>query len=506
MKFQSKILLGSLGLLTFSTVCSQNQPNILYIMSDDHGTQAMSCYGHPLSKLLPTPNIDRIASEGMLMQNCFVTNSISTPSRACILTGQYSHKNGAYTLNDPLEPNHPNVAKELQKVGYQTALVGKWHLHKEPSGFNYSSVLIGQGEYYNPRFIDNGNWNGCDENKAKFKTEDGYCTDIIADKTIQWLDKRDKSKPFFMACHFKAPHRPCVPAKRHENLLRDVEIPYPANFNDTHEGKGEYTKSLHMTFDWLEKADLKGLNVEGLTMEEKREGIYQQYMKDYLRVVAAVDENVGRLLKYLDDNGLTDNTIVVYTSDQGFFLGEHGWFDKRIMYEQPLKMPFMIRYPKEIKPKTTNKDFLLNIDFAPTFLDYAGVKKTPAFMQGESFRKNLVGKTPANWRKSMYYRYWMNDDYPHHVAAHYGVRTERYKLIYFYGLSLGRMNHDRKLPPCFEFYDLAKDPEEIRNEYNNPSYKKTISSLKIELLRLKKQYDDEDRKYPEMIELNKKMW
>jgi arylsulfatase A-like enzyme len=219
-----------------------------------------------------------------------------------------------------------------------------------------------------------------------------------------------------------------------------------------------------------------------------------------------VDENVGRLLKYLDDNGLTDNTIVVYTSDQGFFHGEHGWFDKRIMYEQPLKMPFMIRYPKEIKPKTTNKDFLLNIDFAPTFLDYAGVKKTPAFMQGESFRKNLVGKTPANWRKSMYYRYWMNDDYPHHVAAHYGVRTERFKLIYFYGLSLGKMEHNRKLPSCFEFYDLAKDPEEMRNEYNNPAYKKTISSLKIELLRLKKQYDDEDKPYPELIEINKKMW
>jgi arylsulfatase A-like enzyme len=503
---EKKMIICSLGLLSISSVFAKNQPNILYIMSDDHGIQATSCYGQPLSKLLPTHNIDRIANEGMLMQNCFVTNSISTPSRACIMTGQYSHKNGVYTLDDALESCHPNVAKELQKAGYQTAIVGKWHLHKEPIGFNYSSVLIDQGEYYDPRFIDNGNWNGGDENQANFNVVKGYCTDIIADKTMQWLDNRDKSKPFYMACHFKAPHRPCIPAKRHENLLKDTEIPYPSTFNDIHEGKGEYTKSLHMSFDWLEKEDLKEVNVKGIPIEEVRRIAYQTYIKDYLRVVASVDENVGRLLKYLDDNGLTDNTIVVYTSDQGFFLGEHGWFDKRIMYEQPLKMPFIIRYPKEIKAKTTNNDFLLNIDFAPTFLDYAGVKNKPAFMQGESFRNNLIGKTPANWRKSMYYRYWMNDDVPHHVAAHYGVRTQRYKLIYFYGLSLGRATSSKVITPCFEFYDLLSDPLEMKNEYNNPSYQKTIANLKQELLRLKKQYDDEDKQYPELLKKKKKMW
>ena len=498
------------GLTLCAAGCVQAQnkaPNILFIMSDDHTAQAISAYGGPLGKYMPTPNIDRIGNEGARMNNCFVTNSISTPSRACILTGQYSQKNGVYTLADVIDRTHPTVAKELQKAGYQTAIIGKWHLGTEPAGFDYYNVLPGQGRYYSPQLIKKGDWDKGPDGRPKLTEYGGHSTDVIANNAIDYLQSVDCDKPFFLMCHFKAPHRPWEPAHRFKDLLEDEIIPEPDNLNDTYESKGQYTQHLRMSMEHLTRTDLKGETFpENMTRDEKRHWAYQRYIKDYLRCVAGIDENVGRILKYLDENGLTDNTIVIYTGDQGFFLGEHGWFDKRLIYEECLRMPLLIRYPKEIKAGTVNNDIVMNLDFAPLFLDYAETK-TPSYMQGESFRDNLKGQTPYNWRKSMYYRYWMNDDNDHHVAAHYGIRTERYKLVYYYAQPLGIRGANKSiLVPEWEFYDLQNDPAEMYNVYNNPANKDLIARLKKELLQLKEKYEDMDDKYPEMVDLNKKYW
>lgn len=483
----------------------KGRPNIIYIMSDDHASQAVSAYGGILSEILPTPNIDRIAHEGALLRNCFVTNSISTPSRGAILTGQYSQKNGVYTLLDPLDPDHPNVAKCLREAGYQTSIIGKWHLHAEPTGFDYYNVLPGQGRYLNPMLIEKGKWG--DDPRVSCQTGEvykGHSTDVIGSEAIRYMKNRDKNKPFFLMCHFKAPHRPWTPAERYHDLLKDVVIPEPANLLDTYEGKGQYAQLLEMSMENLNSSDLKTEIPENLSRDELRHWAYQRYIKDYLRCVAGVDDNVGRILKYLDDNKLSDNTIVIYTGDQGFFLGEHGWFDKRLMYEECLRMPFVIRYPKEIKPGTINNDIVLNIDFAPLFLDYANANK-PSQMQGESFRLNLLGKTPGNWRTAMYYRYWMNADIHHNVTANYGIRTDRYKLVFYYGKSLGMTGTKNETvePAEWEFYDLKNDPMEMHNIYKDPANKELIHGLKVKLLELKKMYDDEDSKYPEMVEIAK---
>lgn len=308
-------------------------------------------------------------------------------------------------------------------------------------------------------------------------------------------------------CHFKAPHRPWKPAERFKELLKDVEVPEPGNLLDSYKGKGQYTKEIRMGLEFMNRIDLKGESVpDGLTLDEKRHWIYQRYIKDYLRCVAGVDENVGHILKYLDDNGLAENTIVVYTGDQGFFLGEHGWFDKRLMYEESLRMPFLIRYPKEIQQGIVNKDMVLNIDFAPLFLDFAGIS-VPGQMQGVSFRSNLTGKTPPDWRKSMYYRYWLHADGAHNATAHYGIRTERYKLVYYYARALGKTGTGNKpLTPEWELYDLKKDPHEMINRYHQEKSGKLVKKLKAELLELKKRYDDEDSRYPEMEKLNAQYW
>ncbi|MEI6556274.1 MAG: sulfatase [Paludibacter sp.] len=483
------------------------RPNILYIMSDDHAAQAISAYGGMLAKILPTPNIDRIGNEGAILQQCFVTNSISTPSRATCLTGEYSHRNGVYTLSDALDTNHPNVAKELQKAGYQTAIFGKWHLRNKPTGFDDYNVLPGQGEYINPVFIEKGNWEGQDGNKGnEGKKYEGHVTDITAQMTLDYLKKTEKDKPFFVMCHFKAPHRNWIPAERFKDLFKNITIPEPTNLLDTYEGKGEQAQLLRMRLEDMKKNDVKEDIPTGLSRDDLRHWVYQRYMKDYLRCVAGVDESVGELLKYLDDNGLAQNTIVIYTSDQGFYLGEHGFFDKRLMYEESLHTPFLIRYPKEIKPKTVNKDMTVNIDFAPLFMDYAGLSK-PIYMQGESFRKNLIGKTPPDWRKSIYYRYWMNADNAHNVTSHYGIRTERYKLIFFYGRTLG-MSGSKKEDrlPEWEMYDIQSDPMEMFNIYPKMANSSLVKKLKIDLLNLKKQYGDKDSKYPEMKTVLEKYW
>ncbi|WP_347160567.1 sulfatase-like hydrolase/transferase, partial [Parabacteroides distasonis] len=332
------LLLSSICLYDLSavqTAIAQNgAPNIIYIMSDDHASQAVSAYGGILSNILPTPNIDRIAHEGAILRNCFVTNSISTPSRGAIITGQYSQKNGVYTLQDPLNPDHPNVAKCLQQAGYQTVIFGKWHLHAEPTGFDYYNILPGQGRYIDPQLIEKGEWG--DDPRVDHKggkVYKGHSTDVIGSEAIKYMENRDKSKPFFMMCHFKAPHRPWTPAERFKDLLKDVTIPEPENLLDTYEGKGEYAELLRMSMEHLRQTDVKTDIPTDMSRDELRHWAYQLYIKDYLRCIAGIDENVGRILKYLDDNSLAENTVIMYTGDQGFFLGEHGWFDKRLMYE-----------------------------------------------------------------------------------------------------------------------------------------------------------------------------
>jgi len=481
------------------------KPNIVYIMGDDLTSQSISAYGGILSKVFQTPNMDRIADEGIKLTNCFVTNSICAPSRAAILTGQYSQNNGVYTLADKLDSRHPTVAKHLHDAGYYTGMIGKWHLKTEPQGFDYYSILPGQGRYDDPEFISTGEWNKNPDFEMKHgKVNKGYCTDIICNKAINFLKGREKSKPFMLMCHFKAPHRNWIYAPRFEHIFDGITMPEPANLLDTYQTKREYANRLALKMEnFIAPSDLRVPKPKNMTRDEERHWAYQAYIKNYLRCVAGVDENVGRILKYLDDNNLTKNTIVVITGDQGFFMGEHGFFDKRLMYEEALHMPLLIRYPREIKAGTVNSDITMNIDFAPTFMDYAGLKR-PTEMQGVSFRKNLVGKTPKDWRKSMYYRYWMNCDGSHHVTAHYGIRTERYKLIYFYGLPLGKLSAiNRPYTPDWELYDLKNDPNEMKNIYDDPSNKPLIKELKEKLLQLKCKYNDMDIVYPEMVKLDK---
>ena len=479
------------------------RPNIIYIMADDHAFQAISAYGSRLKEVMPTPNIDRLANEGARLDRCFVTNSISTPSRAVMLTGAYSHKNGVYTLNDPLDPQKPTVAKVLQEGGYRTGIFGKWHLHSEPAGFDKYAILPGQGRYQDPILICKDSLNGVPFNQAKGAVYPGHETDVVADRALEFLEQSRQGQPFFLMCHFKAPHRTWIPAARFEDFLKDVEIPEPGNLLDTYEGRNEYMNMLRMSMEhFVPGYDLKVESFPaGMDRDQIRKWAYQLYLKDYLRCIAGIDENVGRILDYLDQKGLSENTIVVYTSDQGFYLGEHGWFDKRLMYEESLRTPFLIRYPKEIKAGSVNHDITVNIDFAPTFLDYAGME-APNEMQGESIRRNLQGKTPRNWREAMYYRYWMHDDPDHHVPAMYGIRTDRYRLTFVYGKALGKTGTGKaEITPSWEFFDLKKDPSEMHDLYNDPSHKKVITQLKVKLLQLKKQYDDTDRNYPEMIEV-----
>ncbi|MBM3762015.1 MAG: sulfatase [Acidobacteria bacterium] len=436
------------------------RPNILFMMSDDHASHAISAYG---SKINKTPNIDRIAREGVRLENCFCTNSICTPSRASILTGQYSHKNGVKTLAESLDPKSRSVAKYLQEDGYQTAVIGKWHLGGEPQGFDHWRILPGQGAYYDPMFIEQGG-------RKKYT---GYCTDLITDFALEFLDKRDVNKPFFMMCHHKAPHRAWEPAPKYKDFLKDVTVPEPSNLYEA----ARHGEKMRVGEDFTER-DLKQKPPEGLTGNALRKWAYQVYIKDYLRCVQSVDESVGRVLDYLDRNGLRDNTLVIYASDQGFFLGDHGLYDKRLMYDEALRMPFVARYPREIPAGSVNRDILLNVDFAHTFMDYA-ILGRDQYMDGESFRTNLQGRTVDNWRQSMYYRYWMHDDSAHHVPAHYGVRTKDHKLICFH-----------EGGPQWELYDLKRDPKEMKNLYAEASQGETVKRLKRELTRLQHKYTD----------------
>ena len=501
--------------ITNQSKVEKSQPNIVFIMSDDHAYQAVSAYGHGLNN---TPNIDRIATEGAIFNRGFVTNSICAPSRAVMLTGKHSHINGKVDNILPFNWDQDNFAKSLQKSGYQTAMVGKIHLNGLPQGFDYSNVLPGQGQYYNPDFIENGV-------KKKY---DGYVTTVTTDIALDWLNnKRKKDKPFLLLYHQKAPHRTWMPEEKYFTLFDDKKFTPPANFFDDYKGRvasAKHEMGIYKDMDVV--YDLKMLDKENeiktpyrkwfqgqynrMTAEQKAawdayydpiinkfkadnlEGKelalwkFNRYMQDYLRTIQSVDDGVGEILDYLKENGLTENTIVVYTSDQGFYLGEHGWFDKRFMYEESFRTPLLIKYPKEIKAGTVINEMVQNLDFAPTFLDYAGVEISKD-IQGESFRK-LVKNEVSEWRDAIYYTYY---EFPgeHHVKRHYGVRTDRYKLIHFY--------YDIDV---WELYDLETDPSEMNNLYGNPEYKKIQENMHQRLIEIRRKYGDSKELNKEHLE------
>jgi arylsulfatase A-like enzyme len=464
------------------------RPNIVFIFSDDHAYQAIGAYGDP-RKLIETPGIDRLATEGMRFGRCLVTNSICGPSRACVLTGKYSHVNGFYNnTNSRFDGSQTTFPKLLQGAGYQTAIIGKWHLVSDPTGFDEWHILPGQGVYYNPPMIRNG---------QRVKHE-GYVTDIITDLSLDWLRGRDRSRPFLLMCQHKAPHREWEPPLRLLGHDKDRTYPEPPTLFDDYSGRGpaEHRQDMMIARTMNDK-DLKLTPPPQLTAEQKRawdayygprneafrkadpkgddlvRWKYNRYLHDYLACIKGVDESVGRLLKYLDDEGLAENTIVVYTSDQGFYLGEHGWFDKRWIFEESLKTPLLVRWPGVVQPGRVNSDIVSNIDFAATFLEAAGLPN-PGDMHGRSLVPVLRGRTPPDWRKSLYYHYYEYPG-PHDVRRHYGVVTDRYKLVHFYGPDID----------SWELFDLREDPRELRSVLGNPEYASVRKDLEHELERLR---------------------
>lgn len=482
------------------------RPNIVFIMSDDHGYQAISAYGDSLNY---TPNLDRLAAEGMLFNRAFVNNSLCAPSRATVLTGKSSNMNGIKGNGDEVfDGSQETFPKLLQQAGYQTAMIGKWHLVSNPTGFNFWNILPGQGEYYNPDFIDS----------TGTKRVQGYVTDLTTDKAIDWLNKRDTTKPFCVLVWNKAPHRDWMPALKYLHEFDSADIKVPATFFDDYatrtravkEQKMEISKWLAPNYDLKENLGITKITerldsnwmaiFNRLNPDEKKAFIdaytpkndafkkanlkgkdlaiwkYERYVKDYLRTIQSVDDNVGRLMDYLKEKGLDKNTIVIYTSDQGFYLGEHGWFDKRFMYEPSFRTPLIVKWPQVIKPGSKSNDMVMNMDLAETLLDAAHVK-IPEDMQGRSMLPIWQGKTPDDWRKYVYYHYYESGG-EHNVAKHVGVRSDRYKLINYYE------NGD------WELYDLQKDPHELNNVYNNPDYKQIQDSLKNELQVQMKKFND----------------
>ena len=490
-------------------------PNIVFIMADDHAFQAISAYGHPLGKLAPTPNIDRIARNGALFTHSFCTNSICGPSRAVILTGKHSHINGFRMNGDRFNGEQPTLPKYLQKIGYQTAVVGKWHLYGAPTGFDYWDILNDQGTYYNPQFIQ--------DSDTTLIT--GYATDIITEKAIGWLQQNSNSgKPFFLMLHHKAPHRNWMPALRHINRFDSVTFPLPDSYFPTFENQQAAMEQQQTIYkDMYEGYDLKmttGLgdselahspwktDFDRMTPEQRQawDNAYQpkndafhkaglsgkaldiwkgqRYLQDYLATIVAVDESVGRVLDYLEEQGLSENTLVVYTSDQGFYLGENGWFDKRFMYEESLRMPLLMQLPGVIRPGSTIDAMVQNLDFAQTFLDLAGGSEYTEGMQGRSFKGLLDGSMdPGNFRDLVYYHYY---DFPafHMVKKHYGIRTKRYKLIHFYD------DND-----AWEFYDLEKDPGEKHNAISETRYAESITAMHRKLDSIQKEYGVTSREF-----------
>ena len=500
------------ALLGVSATCHAQQhnelpvkhPNIIFIMSDDHAYQAISAYGSDVSKLAPTPNLDRIANNGMRFNRCLVTNSLSGPSRATILTGKYSHENGflANEFGPVFDSSQQTFPKLLQQAGYQTAIVGKWHLYSNPTGFDYWEIFPGQGNYYNPDFItENGT-----------KPVAGYATELVTQKSIEWLKNRDATKPFMLMVYHKAPHRNWMPGPHELGLYENTTFPEPSTLFDDYSGRGKAEHEQDMNIEHtmeipydlkmysdpkqlygLERMDkqqrkswdsiyhplIQNFNQSNLKGKELVKWKYQRYMRDYLACIAGVDKSVGEILDYLKQSGLDKNTVIIYASDQGFYLGEHGWFDKRFMFEESERTPLLIEWNNVVKPHSVNNDLVSNLDFAETFLDIAGVK-VPKNMQGESMLPILKGHTPKDWRKEHYYHYY---EYPgvHKVKRHYGITTDRYKLIHFY------YDIDE-----WELFDLKNDPNELKNEFNNPKYADVKRDLMKRLKKLMAKYQDSD--------------
>jgi arylsulfatase A-like enzyme len=498
--------LGTIPLLArCAPALGREKPNILFIFSDDHAVQAISAYG---SRINRTPNIDRIANEGAIFLNSFCTNSICAPSRAVVLTGKHSHVNGKTdnSAQAPFDTSQPTFNKNLQAAGYQTAMIGKWHLRSDPEGFDFWQVLPGQGHYYNPDF----------RTPAGEVRMEGYVTDLVTDLALDWLKTgRNPDQPFLLMCQHKAPHRNWMPGPDHLMTYEDEEIPEPETLFDDYRDRASPAADQEMTIrDHLQPAyDLKitpedpedpenlfsgygrmtaaqkaawdaayeprnarfrAADPQG---DERVRWYYQRYIKDYLRCIAGIDDNVGRILDYLDSSGLAQDTLVVYCSDQGFYLGEHGWYDKRWMYEQSLSMPFLARWPGRIAPGTRIPHLIQNIDYAPTFLEMAG-QPVPTDIQGESLLGLMTGSGVRQWRESIYYHYYEHPQ-PHRVAPHYGVRTDRFKLVYYYGTDE------------WELFDLVEDPGEMKSVYGDPSRAELVAELKSELRRLRVLYEDD---------------
>jgi len=495
----------------------KTRPNILFIMSDDHTSQAVGVYGGRLQALNPTPTLDKLAAEGIVMENAFCTNAICTPSRACIMTGQYSAVNGVTDLNGKLEPARQYLAHEMKQAGYQTAVIGKWHLKERPEAFDYYKVLHSQGDYFDPFFYERGAtetvtkqyWWG----PATYKnvtSMQGHSTDCIADSALEWFQElRDPDQPFFLKLQFKAPHDYFEYAPRYEDYLADVEIPEPASmwnnerngsiatrgvddellpYIGTSVGARHYRRNMvdDENAPWAHKVD------RSLTGDAAKKQAYQLYLKAYLRCVKGVDDNVKRVLDYMEREGILDNTVVIYTGDQGFYLGEHDYIDKRWGYEEAMRMPFIVRYPKGIPAGTRSDAIVENVDYPAMMLDYAGVD-TPDYMQGRSFRSIMEsGKEPKDWKQAAYYHYWMHMVH-HENPAHIGIRTKKFKLLYFYGAAEDAT--EAETPPAWELYDLENDPQEMNNLYENPEYAQIIEQLKGQLKALRADYGEDDPKF-----------
>ncbi len=510
---RNSIFIFSASLFLAFGIANAERPNILFIFSDDHARRAISAYGYDLAKIAPTPNIDRLANEGAMFRNSFCANSICGPVRATVMTGLHSHKNGLMRNDSGAFDNTQwNFAKELRKSGYTTAAVGKWHLKSDPTGFDYWEVYPNQGSYYNPVFR---------QMDGTTKKDMGYCTDLVIGKAIKWLGERDKEKPFVLMCQFKAPHRTFSPPLRHLGAFDGVEIPEPSTLFDDYanrsptlaENEMEIDRHMHWQYDLKVRKDEPGAGdlmpnrfgdkeYSRMTPEQKAKWDayfgpknqeflkeyasgklsdkdivrwkYQRYLKNYLGAARAVDESVGKLLDYLDEQDLAKNTVVIYGSDQGFFLGEHGWFDKRWMFEESLEMPFLIRWPGVIQPGLRPKGMIQNIDYAPTFLDMAGLP-APDRLDGRSIVPLLKGETPDDWRDAIYYAYYELGE--HNVPQHFGVRTATHKLFYL-------PNHKE-----WQLFDLVKDPQELVDQSNNPEYAEVRKELEEKYHELRKKYD-----------------
>ena len=493
--------------LALDDAAAAPHPNIIFIMSDDHTSQAVGAYGGHLAPLNPTPTIDRLAEGGIRFDRVFTPYSICTPSRANIFSGQHSQTNGVQILGQSLLPERQYLPTEFKKAGYQTAVIGKWHLRAEPAAFDYYTVLPGQGDYFDPTFRVQGPkpWPENTIQKVGY-----HSTDAITELTLDWLENvRDPDRPFFLAHHYKAPHDMFDNAPRYDDYLADVTIPEPANLREPLAGSlATIGKGSGMSkYARWRLGERIGVDTR-LAEETFFDTTYQTYLKRYLRCVKGVDDGVARLLDYLEANDLLENTLIIYTGDQGFLLGEHNLMDKRWMYEESFRMPFIVHWPKGVESGQVNDWLIDATDFAPTLLEVAGAER-PDYMQGKSFAAALRDEPkPADWREAVYYRYWMHMAHNLEVPAHFGIRTDRYKLIFFYGIDFEGSGRPPKpqTPAAWEFYDLKKDPHEMNNRYDDPAYEEIIAEMKLQLRDLREELNETDAAYPDIQFIIDRHW